>query len=203
MSEAVNHPKHYNSGKIEVIEFIEDQGFGEGFSVGNALKYVARAGKKDPTKTIEDLEKAVWYINRRIEVLKAEREGREVRRPNDMNPRTTGEAEREVREIQRLQQAMREGAHGFSATHVLTSTPKAPEPPTDTVSAVNESGDVALHGQFFMITPEGQQERLAFVVDMTPTEPSAEWLAEHKATALIFLDQAGERPSDYCTGEHA
>lgn len=83
----VNHPSHYNAGKIEVIEFIEDQGFGPGFHIGNAIKYAARAGKKDPAKEIEDLEKAEFYLQREIEILKAKKEGREPVRPNDMNPR--------------------------------------------------------------------------------------------------------------------
>lgn len=63
----VNHPAHYTDGKIEVIEFIEDKKLG--FCLGNAVKYISRAGKKDPTKTIEDLKKAQWYINREIESL--------------------------------------------------------------------------------------------------------------------------------------
>lgn len=59
--ETVNHPAHYSSGGIEVIEVIEDWGLG--FSLGNALKYICRAGRKtnDPT---EDLKKAQWYIRR-------------------------------------------------------------------------------------------------------------------------------------------
>lgn len=61
----VNHPSHYTFGNIEVIDAIEDWGLG--YHLGNAIKYIARAGKKDPTKTIEDLKKAVWYINRYIE----------------------------------------------------------------------------------------------------------------------------------------
>lgn len=69
--ENVNHPAHYNSGHIEVIEAIEDWGFGEGFNKGNAIKYIARAGKKDPTKEIEDLEKAIWYLNAEIKRLRA------------------------------------------------------------------------------------------------------------------------------------
>ena len=81
----VNHPAHYNSGKIEVIEAIEDWGLN--FHRGNAVKYTARAGKKDLTKELEDLEKAVWYLKREIEVLKARAEKRAVVRPNDMNPR--------------------------------------------------------------------------------------------------------------------
>lgn len=59
--ETVNHPAHYNSGGIEVIDVIEDWGLG--FSLGNALKYICRAGRKtnDP---LEDLKKAQWYIRR-------------------------------------------------------------------------------------------------------------------------------------------
>ena len=66
-SDAVNHPSHYNSGKIEVIDFIEDQGLG--FNLGNVVKYTARAGKKDPTKTLEDLKKAAFYLDREIKRL--------------------------------------------------------------------------------------------------------------------------------------
>ncbi len=83
----VNHPSHYNSGKIEVIEAIEDWRLG--FNRGNAVKYVARAGKKNPTKEIEDLEKAVWYLKRELELLKSRDEKREPVRPNDMNPRAS------------------------------------------------------------------------------------------------------------------
>ena len=64
----VNHPSHYTDGKIEVIDFIEDKGLG--FHLGNAVKYICRAGKKNPFKTVEDLEKARWYLNREIERLK-------------------------------------------------------------------------------------------------------------------------------------
>lgn len=81
----VTHPAHYNSGKIEVIEAIEDWGLG--FHLGNTLKYVARAGKKDPSKEVEDLQKAQWYLARKIELLMAKKDDRAVIRPNDMNPR--------------------------------------------------------------------------------------------------------------------
>ncbi len=67
-NDPVNRPSHYTDGKIEVIEFIEDKNLG--FCLGNAVKYIARAGKKDPTKEIEDLNKAKWYIERRIKELK-------------------------------------------------------------------------------------------------------------------------------------
>lgn len=63
----VNHPAHYTSGQIEVIDFIEDQHLG--FHLGNAVKYISRAGRKDPARTIEDLRKAAWYLNRQIQRL--------------------------------------------------------------------------------------------------------------------------------------
>lgn len=78
---AIHHPSHYNQGKIEVIEFIEDQKLG--YHLGNVVKYCCRAGKKDPAKEIEDLKKAEWYLKRKIEILTNEN----PRRPNDMNPR--------------------------------------------------------------------------------------------------------------------
>lgn len=77
----VNHPSHYNSGKIEVIEAIEDWGLD--YHLGNTVKYIARAGKKDPAKKIEDLEKGAWYLNRKILTLKAARDGTPVAKPND------------------------------------------------------------------------------------------------------------------------
>lgn len=69
INDNVNHPSHYTDGKIEVIDFIEDKGLG--FHLGNAVKYIARAGKKDPAKDVEDLEKAGWYLRREIERRKA------------------------------------------------------------------------------------------------------------------------------------
>ena len=63
----INHPKHYTDGKIEVIDFIEDKKLG--FHLGNVVKYVSRSGKKDPSKTVEDLKKARWYLDRKIEKL--------------------------------------------------------------------------------------------------------------------------------------
>lgn len=66
--ETVNHPNHYNTGRFEVIDVIEDWQLG--FHLGNALKYVARAGKKDPSKEEEDLRKAIWYIERKLQCLR-------------------------------------------------------------------------------------------------------------------------------------
>ena len=67
MSDTVNHPSYYTDGKIEVIEYIEDKKLG--YCLGNAIKYISRAGKKDKSKEIEDLRKADWYIKRRIQEL--------------------------------------------------------------------------------------------------------------------------------------
>lgn len=60
----VEHPSHYTDGGIETIDFIEAKDLG--FHLGNVVKYVARCGKKDPTKGIEDLKKAKWYLDREI-----------------------------------------------------------------------------------------------------------------------------------------
>lgn len=69
--EAIDHPSHYRAESgIEVIDVIVDMGLGWGFCIGNAVKYIARAGEKVPqgkTKTeatIEDLKKAIWYLDR-------------------------------------------------------------------------------------------------------------------------------------------
>lgn len=72
MSDAVNHPSHYTDGKIEVIDFIEDKKLN--YHRGNAVKYICRARKKNPAKEIEDLQKAVWYINREIQRLEAQKQ---------------------------------------------------------------------------------------------------------------------------------
>lgn len=53
------------SSKFEVIEVIEE--FGLGFNLGNTVKYILRAGKKFEDKTLEDLKKARWYLDREIE----------------------------------------------------------------------------------------------------------------------------------------
>jgi len=70
MADKINHPQHYNMGKYEAIDVIEDWGFGEGFNLGNCLKYISRAKYKHPEREIEDLEKAAWYLNREIERLR-------------------------------------------------------------------------------------------------------------------------------------
>ncbi len=70
-SEKVNHPNHYGgeNNPYEAIKVIE--AWDLGFNLGNTVKYISRAGKK--INTLEDLEKASWYINREINKLKNER----------------------------------------------------------------------------------------------------------------------------------
>jgi len=64
--EMVNHPDHYQGGKLEVIDIIED--YNLGFSLGNAIKYILRADKKGNKK--QDLEKALWYLKRELSKFK-------------------------------------------------------------------------------------------------------------------------------------
>lgn len=73
--EMVDHPSHYKVGKYEVIDVIEGQNWGKGFNRGSAVKYILRAGIKDPDKEIEDLGKARWYLDREIARLRSEKEG--------------------------------------------------------------------------------------------------------------------------------
>lgn len=69
-NDPVEHPSHYNCGTIEVWDFIADWKLN--FDRGNAIKYICRAGSKDPSKELQDLEKAIQYINHEIKVLKGE-----------------------------------------------------------------------------------------------------------------------------------
>lgn len=76
-ADPVAHPAHYTYGKIEVIDFIQDKDLN--FALGNAVKYIVRAGHKaeqgmsDEEKAIQDLEKARQYIDFEIEHRKGER----------------------------------------------------------------------------------------------------------------------------------
>ena len=60
----VNHPAHYNDGKIEHVDYAEDRGWLVHGCLYNASKYIHRAGKKGPMLT--DLKKARWYLDRLI-----------------------------------------------------------------------------------------------------------------------------------------
>ena len=74
--ENVNHPSWYGSkdDPYETIKVI--QAWGLNFPLGNAIKYISRAGKKDPTKTVEDLRKALFYIQ--YEIDRIERDGKRI-----------------------------------------------------------------------------------------------------------------------------
>jgi len=65
--EQVNHPQHYGgkNNEYEAIKVIDDWDLG--FSLGNAIKYISRAGKKRKDTELEDLKKALWYIQHHIE----------------------------------------------------------------------------------------------------------------------------------------
>jgi hypothetical protein len=87
MSDPVNHPSHYHSSyihescgtPIECIDVVRHLGFDE----GNAVKYVWRAGKKNDE--IEDLEKAIWYLNDRVSELKRARRKAELAEQAETN----------------------------------------------------------------------------------------------------------------------
>lgn len=67
MNDPVNHPSHYTDGKIEHIEYVKDRGWIEGYCLGNASKYMHRAGKKGDK--VEDLKKARFYLDYLIRFL--------------------------------------------------------------------------------------------------------------------------------------
>lgn len=60
----VNHPKHYNASKYETIDIIESLGWGTGFNLGNAIKYIMRCEHKENKEA--DLKKAIWYLQREL-----------------------------------------------------------------------------------------------------------------------------------------
>ena len=67
--EQVDHPEHYGGAEnvYEAIKVID--AWDLGFSLGNTVKYISRAGKKDHTKEIEDLKKALFYLEHHIKTL--------------------------------------------------------------------------------------------------------------------------------------
>ena len=68
-TEMVNNPQHYGGATniYEAIKVIE--AWNLDFHLGNTVKYISRAGKKNPEKELEDLKKAAWYLQRRIDNL--------------------------------------------------------------------------------------------------------------------------------------
>lgn len=71
LKEMVNHPQHYggDNNVYEVVKVCEAWDLDKDAYLFNVVKYVSRAGKKDKSKEIEDLKKAAWYLNRKIENL--------------------------------------------------------------------------------------------------------------------------------------
>jgi len=68
--ENVNHPDHYQFGKNNEYEAIKVIDAWElGFSLGNTIKYISRAGKKRKDKELEDLRKALWYLEHHIKTI--------------------------------------------------------------------------------------------------------------------------------------
>lgn len=67
--EKVDHPEHYNQGKYEVVDVIQDWGLD--FSEGNVVKYIARS--KHKASRLEDLKKARWYLDYLISNLEKEK----------------------------------------------------------------------------------------------------------------------------------
>ena len=65
--DVINHPSHYTTGNIEVIDAIEDWKLD--YHDGNVIKYVARAKYKGDY--LENLKKAQWYLNRKIQIEEA------------------------------------------------------------------------------------------------------------------------------------
>ena len=67
--EMVNHPNHYGGelNPYEAIKVID--AWGLDFCLGNTVKYISRAGKKHPDKELEDLKKALWYLQHKIDTL--------------------------------------------------------------------------------------------------------------------------------------
>ena len=66
-NDPVECPSHYVYGKIECIDFIDSCGYGLGFCLGNAIKYITRCGHKGTTE--QDLRKAIWYTNHAAEKI--------------------------------------------------------------------------------------------------------------------------------------
>ena len=70
------HPPHYTRGSIEVWDFIRDQGLN--YHLGNAIKYICRAGHKDKASFNSDLRKAIHYLQNELEYVTLKQSGDRV-----------------------------------------------------------------------------------------------------------------------------
>ena len=67
--ETINHPPHYGGEDNPYEAILVIEAWGLDFCLGNVVKYIARHGKKETANELEDLKKARWYLNRRIQQL--------------------------------------------------------------------------------------------------------------------------------------
>ncbi len=72
MTDMVNSPPHYGGADNPYEHIKVAEALGWGYHIGNCTKYLWRLGRKDPTKVLEDAEKALWYLQRFITNLKKE-----------------------------------------------------------------------------------------------------------------------------------
>jgi Protein of unknwon function (DUF3310) len=89
MSDSVNHPPHYNQDPIETIDFVDQTcrhyPGEEAFSIGNALRYLARGPHKN--NKIEDVRKAIWYLNHAATLMEAKEQAYfQARAPEPVSP---------------------------------------------------------------------------------------------------------------------
>ena len=68
----IDHPDYYKLGSGEAIDIIDILGLAKGFALGNAIKYIVRAGKKDGEVTQEAIQKAIWYLDHFIDYCERE-----------------------------------------------------------------------------------------------------------------------------------
>lgn len=88
VKETINHPDHYG-GKNNIYEAIKViEAWELGFCLGNTIKYISRAGKKDKFKELEDLKKAKWYLEREISNLEMneKKPSKSLTSPNGLLP---------------------------------------------------------------------------------------------------------------------
>jgi len=72
--EHVNHPQHYGGvdNPYEVVKIAEATGLDKDAYLFNVLKYIVRSGKKNDNPPVQDLKKALWYLDRRIKTMESE-----------------------------------------------------------------------------------------------------------------------------------
>lgn len=117
VNDPVNHPAYYCDGGIETIDYILAKNMD--FLLGQVCKYISRAGKKDPGKELEDLEKAQFYLSRKIQALKGnghEKQEEDEKMGEDYLDLMTAEEARKLEKIskeryvaERIESAIRRG----------------------------------------------------------------------------------------------